>query len=303
MTMMPYAKLPEDVRREDIKFTFPPYDDITVVDWYCGNPECECEDISLACFGKDAAGWSTVPLFMFHYNLASDALGKVQKEGEVDNETMRGLMDTFKAWVTDGGKPRLRARMAEVKAATKNDPTLYIDLTDHDMENCLHYSELFHGKEVGEELRFMLGPNEFVVVDQYCIDPLCQCNHAILEFFQLQKGIRKTRPILAVDYGFDGSYNFLIRECPKYLGKELLREAIRQIPQFTEILAKRYERMKKVGVKTIGQKVERGLGGGMRRIAAERQRTSKKKKEKVGRNDPCPCGSGKKYKICCGKRG
>nr|WP_298485451.1 SEC-C metal-binding domain-containing protein [uncultured Ruminococcus sp.] len=23
--------------------------------------------------------------------------------------------------------------------------------------------------------------------------------------------------------------------------------------------------------------------------------------KKVGRNDPCPCGSGKKYKKCCGK--
>lgn len=25
------------------------------------------------------------------------------------------------------------------------------------------------------------------------------------------------------------------------------------------------------------------------------------KAHKVGRNDPCPCGSGKKYKFCCGK--
>jgi hypothetical protein len=24
-------------------------------------------------------------------------------------------------------------------------------------------------------------------------------------------------------------------------------------------------------------------------------------REKIGRNDPCPCGSGKKYKNCCGK--
>lgn len=24
--------------------------------------------------------------------------------------------------------------------------------------------------------------------------------------------------------------------------------------------------------------------------------------EKVGRNDPCPCGSGKKYKKCCGQK-
>jgi len=27
----------------------------------------------------------------------------------------------------------------------------------------------------------------------------------------------------------------------------------------------------------------------------------KRKNEKVGRNDPCPCGSGKKYKKCCGR--
>jgi len=25
------------------------------------------------------------------------------------------------------------------------------------------------------------------------------------------------------------------------------------------------------------------------------------KVQKIGRNDPCPCGSGKKYKKCCGK--
>jgi preprotein translocase subunit SecA len=26
----------------------------------------------------------------------------------------------------------------------------------------------------------------------------------------------------------------------------------------------------------------------------------KREAPKVGRNDPCPCGSGKKYKKCCG---
>ena len=25
--------------------------------------------------------------------------------------------------------------------------------------------------------------------------------------------------------------------------------------------------------------------------------------QKIGRNDPCPCGSGKKYKKCCGAEG
>ena len=30
-------------------------------------------------------------------------------------------------------------------------------------------------------------------------------------------------------------------------------------------------------------------------------RASARKTDKIGRNDPCPCGSGKKYKKCCGK--
>ena len=32
-----------------------------------------------------------------------------------------------------------------------------------------------------------------------------------------------------------------------------------------------------------------------------RKETVKNEEPKVGRNDPCPCGSGKKYKQCCGK--
>ena len=31
-----------------------------------------------------------------------------------------------------------------------------------------------------------------------------------------------------------------------------------------------------------------------------RQQTIIREEPKVGRNDPCPCGSGKKYKKCCG---
>jgi len=27
-----------------------------------------------------------------------------------------------------------------------------------------------------------------------------------------------------------------------------------------------------------------------------------REEREIGRNDPCPCGSGKKYKKCCGKQ-
>ena len=35
----------------------------------------------------------------------------------------------------------------------------------------------------------------------------------------------------------------------------------------------------------------------------EKKKPSKRESGKVGRNDPCPCGSGKKYKKCCGTMG
>jgi preprotein translocase subunit SecA len=34
-----------------------------------------------------------------------------------------------------------------------------------------------------------------------------------------------------------------------------------------------------------------------------RPATVRRSQPKVGRNDPCPCGSGKKYKHCCGAAG
>lgn len=34
----------------------------------------------------------------------------------------------------------------------------------------------------------------------------------------------------------------------------------------------------------------------------QKRSTTIVKGEKIGRNDPCPCGSGKKYKKCCGAR-
>jgi preprotein translocase subunit SecA len=40
-----------------------------------------------------------------------------------------------------------------------------------------------------------------------------------------------------------------------------------------------------------------GLGQPARSVAQPFQRAG----EKVGRNDPCPCGSGRKYKHCHGK--
>ncbi len=47
--------------------------------------------------------------------------------------------------------------------------------------------------------------------------------------------------------------------------------------------------------------VPRGQQVSYNRVEGAEERKPVKREQKVGRNDPCPCGSGKKYKKCCGK--
>ena len=47
------------------------------------------------------------------------------------------------------------------------------------------------------------------------------------------------------------------------------------------------------GVKSTFGKISEKEGGMNKTVVND--------EPKIGRNDPCPCGSGKKYKNCCGK--
>ena len=51
--------------------------------------------------------------------------------------------------------------------------------------------------------------------------------------------------------------------------------------------------------KPISKKPAEVLEGG--RLFPDKVETFRREAPKVGRNDPCPCGSGKKFKKCCGK--
>ena len=55
-------------------------------------------------------------------------------------------------------------------------------------------------------------------------------------------------------------------------------------------------------VKITGAALEaiHSVDGGSK-IGTDVDRTVRNEGPKIGRNDPCPCGSGKKYKNCCGR--
>jgi preprotein translocase subunit SecA len=76
-------------------------------------------------------------------------------------------------------------------------------------------------------------------------------------------------------------------------GYEMFQEMINSIKEDTVsyLFGVRIEQVPKR--ERVAQPVEASQGEGAKKPV--------KKEGKVGRNDPCPCGSGKKFKKCCGR--
>ena len=73
-------------------------------------------------------------------------------------------------------------------------------------------------------------------------------------------------------------------------------EQIREDTVRMVLFSRPAEQIKRVQVAKESSAQAAGAGG------EEKQKPLVKKlSEKVGRNDPCPCGSGKKYKNCHGR--
>ena len=82
-------------------------------------------------------------------------------------------------------------------------------------------------------------------------------------------------------------------------GADMFDEMIADIRESTvrmvlSVMPKPKEEIKRV---QVANPLIEGFAGG--KMPA--RKAPVKKAEKVGRNDPCPCGSGKKYKKCCGQ--
>ena len=109
----------------------------------------------------------------------------------------------------------------------------------------------------------------------------------------------------AMDDLRDGiGFSYLAQRNPiteyRIAGSEMFDEMVEKIREETvkfvlfavpaqETKHKAVASVRQAGLKDVGKSAEK------------RQPVVKKSFEKIGRNDPCPCGSGKKYKQCCGR--
>ncbi len=79
------------------------------------------------------------------------------------------------------------------------------------------------------------------------------------------------------------------KELEEYLKKEKPDERRPIVPEYRTLYQELLERRKRISTKSERKNIYKNNGQTI------------VKGRKIGRNEPCPCGSGKKYKKCCGK--
>jgi hypothetical protein len=140
----------------------------------------------------------------------------------------------------------------------------------------------------------------YLVDDLYCPNPDCDCQEAQLVFYWINRATThepqvKLTHVIRMSWPFNGrSQVHECLDCTPAAAQRLMRAWLATNEGLLLAVKWRYERVKEIA---------RRSGSGRRLLHAPTPPMNREPAEpaRVGRNAPCPCGSGRKFKKCCGQ--
>ncbi|MDX2086281.1 MAG: SEC-C metal-binding domain-containing protein [Kofleriaceae bacterium] len=152
-----------------------------------------------------------------------------------------------------------------------------------------------------------LPPHTFLFVEAYCVERSCDCRRVLISVmdadsreqvatinhaFEKQKGPFEDEPLFFLD-----PMNPQSDLSPALL--RLFENVIREHPEYAARLRRHYAMWKAV-VNDPSHPAQKILSGRKPSWGISPNRVPpREQRQKVGAKDPCPCGSGRKYKRCC----
>jgi hypothetical protein len=145
------------------------------------------------------------------------------------------------------------------------------------------------------------------MVEYYCPDPACECQRVILAVVEEAD---PDHSLASISYGFDredeeaGPYIDPLNPQCSYAEQflRLVEGLILSDPDYVARLERHYALVKQAAADPSHpayRKLQKVVRDDAEIFPLPRPR---KRTPRIGRNDPCPCGSGKKYKQCCGRQ-
>ena len=262
----------------------------------------------------DLASWTDKPLS-----------GQGGAAGPLVGEFLRDLTDERKGQFQED-RERYRRGVEKLAAAT-------IPVRDIREGAMAPYAELIAGDGCRVEdwaaycLPFVHEGEVYVVEDLYCPNPRCNCLEAMLQFLPPLReavGSSQIRPLFTAilplgPEGGEGRVDFL-DTCSQARAEEFLALWQQDYSQARPALRARQKAIREVGRRSLRAEADEALPafvgdrfrlddvlddlparGGSGRRTAPPEGTIVRDGPKTRPNQPCPCGSGKKYKKCCGR--
>ena len=163
-------------------------------------------------------------------------------------------------------------------------------IRSHKLGTMMPFSDIF-GE--GDNIVMKIGDKNYWLHDAYCVTPNCHCTTVALNLFDDADSSGRRKHNISFVYNYaEGSVDDITGE-----NRELLEEI--DLPfsnSMIDTFNRRREKIRKEVEPFVVEKIKRWK----QRVIKKREKELLKRLEKrVGRNDPCPCGSGKKYKKCC----
>ena len=161
----------------------------------------------------------------------------------------------------------------------------YFDYEEVEKEGLMYaYNDVL---PYGDQLLVTIDGRNCIIFDQYCLLPKCSCTDTHLNIMLAETLGEAGEELCSVSLKYAKKSWKAFEGSSDPVSVKAVRTAIEdQIPDFYQRLRKRHLKLK--GIYAHCKK----------RNFAPKQPIQV---PKVGRNDPCPCGSGKKYKKCCSR--
>jgi hypothetical protein len=256
----------------------------------CPSPVCQCERVELRCFPEteERSPESSGPVCL-DMDLQRCAIANFQqlKADPASIEMAKAVANE----ISQADWNRLRSFYLGAKRdlTERADP----DQLDADFPPEVLAGE---GSMVGyyeilpyaRSIEFTLGTQRWLLDDQHCVCADCSCQEAVLSFIELRLGTPPSdagiEPALSIRYAYDtGQIEPLSgAEDSEWSGQAFVDALKEALPDLDTVLAQRQALLRRLYRRAL------------------RRKTIRLQAPQPGRNDPCPCGSGKKYKKCCG---
>jgi len=146
-----------------------------------------------------------------------------------------------------------------------------------------------------------LSDDTYALIELYCNEPNCDCRRVFFNLFS-----EKRKEIVAViAYGWESRafYREWFGDDDEKIIDDLKGPALNLGSPQSELAPKLLEKIELVlEDEAYVSRLKRHYRMFKETVDEDEPGTQVRQERKIGRNEPCPCGSGRKYKHCCGKR-